>query len=774
MKRPLFWASLSVVAGILAELFFLSPEDSSKVYKAVITTGVGSAAVIAIVFIIVNAVAPACNKTLRRIPMYIAIMFLAFLAGVSYGRFFVVREGKFRARVSEEKQVTGIVREVRSGWFAAEVNGIVEGGFLSSFRVVAFCEEAPPECGDYVCLFGPFSEIEGPRNEGEWDAATYYRGLGIVLRANHYEKLSKRAEGLFYTTARLRSRMLRTVELLYPEETRGIAAGILCGDRDDIDEEVYKRYRDLGIAHILAVSGMHVAALGGAVLWLFGRMFRKSYARLFASGFLLLYGVFTGFPVSCVRAVLFFLFVTFGSLFHRTVDRRTAVAFLMLLLLLRRPCVCFQTGFLLSFACAFAIILITEVLPSWKTENRILRGAVFALSLQFLLLPIQITLFYRVSTVGFLLNAIVVPLLFAVFLSLFFGALAAQIWMQIGRFVSGTAHFGLAAINRLTAVVAEIPGTVAILGRATWVRFLWYGILAVCVFFLLRKKRKIAFLLMAAGFVCFLPIHSADCRIVNLSVGQGDCCVILKGSRCFVIDCGSTTKKDVGEKILEPFLAYHGYSKPDAIFVTHTDADHVNGLSELLLDEWKDTPVFVTEYEEDSDFLQEMLASGCGNLRVVSYNDTFSVSCGMFCGELRFTVLWPIPGLASEDRNHCNLLLYMEDRHGEAVFTADADTSVLSQVLEIHSARIRRSDYLKVAHHGSVYSKADAFYEEVKSAVAVVSVGKNSYGHPHPTVLSALASAGAKVFVTAECGQVTTILAKRGIKVQTFLKTEAE
>ena len=161
MKRPLFWASLSVVAGILAEMFFLSPEDSSKVYKAVITTGVGSAAVIAIVFIIVNAVAPACNKTLRRIPMYIAIMFLAFLAGVSYGRLFVVREGKFRARVSEEKQVTGIVREARSGWFAAEVNGLFEGGFLSSFRVVAFCEEAPPECGDYVCLFGPFSEIEG-------------------------------------------------------------------------------------------------------------------------------------------------------------------------------------------------------------------------------------------------------------------------------------------------------------------------------------------------------------------------------------------------------------------------------------------------------------------------------------------------------------------------------------------------------------------------------------------------------------------------------------
>ena len=705
-----------------------------------------------------------------------------------YGRLFLVRENEWKARITSEAVVSAVVTEVREKWFAAKP--VDEA---SDFAVLVYCKEAPPEYGEYVKLKGPFTEIEGPSNEGEWDASSYYRGIGVLLSAESYEHTGECCGGIKTAIAKLRRKMVDTLGKLFPEETSGIAAGILCGVRDEIDVDVYARYRDLGVAHVLAVSGMHVAALGGAAVWLFGRFLRKAYARLTASVLLLLYGVIAGFPVSCVRAVLYFLFVSLGLCFRRTSDRRTSVAFLMALVMLNSPSVIFQTGFVLSFACAFAILVIAEGRedfnrllcrlakdPKKKVVGKAAKGNFlaevlrFSLMLQFLLMPVQVSIFYRITTVGFIINAIIVPLITIIFLSIVAGVSFAAVSCRVGRFAAGPAHFGLSFINRLTEWCQKLPGTVLVLGKPAMLRFGFYIVVAVATAYLAYRRSKAAYALMALGFLCFLPIHSTECRIVNLSVGQGDCCVILKGECCIVIDCGSTSRKDVGEKVLKPFLTYHGYNAPDVVFVTHTDADHCNGIAELLTKEWKKTIVYISPYEADSEFAMKLEEAGREPLRTVRAGEALTVPCGFFSGELRFDVLWPADGILEEDRNETNLILHMEDRYGEAVFAADADAATLEETMKRYPALLRACEYLKVAHHGSVYSLSDEFFVSAAPEVAVVSVGKNNYGHPSEKVLAGLAGSGAEVYVTLEDGQVTTELGKSAVNVSCFFDSRGK
>jgi len=611
-----------------------------------------------------------------------------------------------------------------------------------------------------------------------------------LTAAYEYIPEGTRDTGIRVFAADLRRKTGELIQELYPEESAVFVRSILCGDRDGLDREVYAEYRDLGIAHILAVSGMHVAALGGALLLVFGLFLRRAHARLAASAVLLLYGVLTGFPISCVRAVLFFVFVSLGTAFRRTTDRLTAITFLAALITARSPTVWLQTGFILSFACAYAIWFLQEgrvavwrLLRSGKksdsgTEGRESPGRIrkalrYSVFLQLLLLPLQAALFFRVSPPSAIVNAVVIPLFGTAFVFMASGVLLGAVWIPLGRFVSGTAHWVLVTVKLTARFLREVPGTVLVTGRPGWIQYMAYVLLCVLVGYLALRRRRGACLLAAFGFVCFLPIRSGDMRIANLSVGQGDCSVIQKGGTCLVIDCGSTSRKGVGRAVLKPYLEYHGCAKPDAVWITHTDADHVNGIGELLTDEWRDVPVYCPPQETESEFCQTLRAAGCSNIRALSAGQRLTISCGPGQGKITVTALWPDdgPAFAAEeqtDRNRNGLVLHVADQYAEAVFAADADAEVLLSVLERYGELVRGCDYLKVAHHGSAHSLCPQWYAALSARVAVISVGRNTYGHPSKSVVEALESEGSEVYITRERGQVTTVASRRGCVTACF------
>ncbi|MBR5712464.1 MAG: DNA internalization-related competence protein ComEC/Rec2 [Lachnospiraceae bacterium] len=651
-----------------------------------------------------------------------------------------------------------------------------------------------PEYGEKVLLYGPFRRIEPAQNDGEWDAASYYRSFCVLARAGGYRIASNVDSGtnlndrIRRLIVKLRVRTTETLRKIYPDESFGIAEGLLCGVKDDLDDEVYDRYRDLGLAHILAVSGMHVAALGGALTALFSCFLERKPAGIAAAAILLLYGLLTGFGVACVRAVMMYLFSALGRAVGRTTDRLTAITFLMAVMVVRRPTVVLQTGFVLTFFCAYLLCFLARM-KEHRSESRytgVYPGVRARITAAFctlteyhalfilLILPVQLFFFFKTSPYSIAINTIAIPLIGIVFVVAVFGVIAGYISTGLGSFVSGLSHYGIVLLNRLTKLFRSIPGSVVVTGRPAWWNCFLYAALLCGALYLFHRRSRSFVLIAAFAFAVFLPLPSGTLRITNLSVGQGDCSVIVRGGKCIVIDCGSTGRKDVGERVLQQYLWYHGIAAPDAVFFTHSDADHVNGLTELLCGEWSETPVYFPCAEEDGEYVNELRDGGVKTLTPLAQGDVVSVDCGIFGGgKLHFTVLSPRNGASSEDRNETSLILAMSTDEISALFLADADAETLSTLAREYAEAVRTAAYVKIAHHGSRYSLSEEFYALLSPAVSVISVGENKYGHPSGEVIEALRKTGSSVYITKENGQVSCAFSENDATVRCFSVTRA-
>ena len=742
MKRPLFWASLCTIAGILCAFSGIDALTVAAVVLSLIAGGV-------IIFS-------------RAVPRIAIALPLGALLGLIICHVYLSHESRCTEALFSVQSVTCVVTGVKETSFTAEP----VDRMLRNKRILVYEKDVSPLVGDVVTVFGPFSVFPVARNEGEWDAATYYRSNEYLGFATSWETTGKRRNTLKYRIARFREKVSARIEQLYPEDTASMVKAVLYCEKSDLDSELTMRYRRLGIAHILAVSGLHVSVFGGFLTAFFLQFLRRGRAEAAASVVLLAYGVLTGFPVSCARAVFTAILSAVGRVFGRTPDRLTETMFCAALFLLLKPVLILQQSFWLSFYCAFVLLRLTN----GRGFRTVIQNSI---RLSLYLLPLQATFFYTVSPLSPFLNAIILSFMSRL---LPVAALAVAVsvpFYAVGKFLCGFSHYGFWLIDVISKLLCKISFSVIICGCPSVWNYVAYAVVLLCIVFLHKKQVRKAMIISAFAFLCFLPIRSKDMCIYNLSVGQGDCSVIIRGSKCIVIDCGAQGKTNVGEKILVPFLMYHGFEKPDLVFISHTDEDHVNGLTELLSDEWKNTGVLLPINEQDGVY-----GNNIGNpdrLRYLVKGDSLRISCGLLYGKLRIEALSPmtdnyyITNDATPDTNDNSLVVVVSDGKYDALFTGDCGREPLHDIAGNYPKTIGMCDYLKVPHHGSVNSAEEAFYEVLHPSVAVVSCGVNSYGHPSEVILEMLQETGATAYVTKQCGQTTVRFTSEGITVRTFL-----
>jgi competence protein ComEC len=261
-------------------------------------------------------------------------------------------------------------------------------------------------------------------------------------------------------------------------------------------------------------------------------------------------------------------------------------------------------------------------------------------------------------------------------------------------------------------------------------------------------------------------------RVVFLSVGQGDGCIVHTPEGLnLMIDGGATGNDSVGSYVLSPALKYYGMSELDYIFISHTDTDHVNGILYLLengelLGYRVHYLVFAEGVEEDENFclLKEAAEKIGAELLYVSRGDTLQY------GELEIDLLYPTaPENNSEDStgngtenntgNDYSLVFTLNYGGLSVLFTGDISSEVEGKLLtEVAGEAEKRKEkgaclLLKVPHHGSKYSSSADFLEAFAGDLAVISCGKNnSYGHPAEATLNRLWEAGYDIFRTDESG----------------------
>ncbi len=668
--------------------------------------------------------------------------------------------------------------------------------------------------GSTVTVQGTFCTFRPASNPGEFDTQAYYRALGITGRMKESSVLST---GSHYSRCRetlysIRQYFQNRLYTVFPEKEASILSAMLLGEKGELDREVKELYKRNGIIHILSISGLHITLIGMGLYKLLRRLGLPLWLSAVCAGcVLLLYGVLTGMGVSACRAIGMFVIRMGAEVIGRSYDMQTAVGVMAAILVWENPWYLCHAGFLLSFASVLGIALLA---PAFEYKRG--KGATAGIAVTLFTMPVQLWFYYEIPVWSLFLNLLILPFMSVV--------VATGIFVMIlpGSGLLGTVTcLILKGYELLCLGFEKLPFHTWNPGKpVVWQVVLYYFVMLGISYLgrnrkrirLLERYRKvIAFLKQHMGKIPFLESHMkknrapairkivtvrllallavllfaveipADSRITFLDVGQGDCILLeMKTGETYLFDCGSSSRTKVGKYVLIPYLKSRGIRQIDAVFVSHADSDHCNGIIELMgagEEEgiWVKQLVLpaVAEKQREQEFAK--LTEAAGQKTVISY-----ISAGMEWrqDELQIICLNPPKNCDTQDSNAYSECFYMKIGNPKAettvsvLLTGDvAGTGELLLTEELTRRNIQSIDLLKVAHHGSAYSTKEDFLKTVHPRIAVISCGLNNrYGHPHAETLDRLHAADASIYQTPQSGAVTIKIKKGTIRTEMYLR----
>lgn len=238
----------------------------------------------------------------------------------------------------------------------------------------------------------------------------------------------------------------------------------------------------------------------------------------------------------------------------------------------------------------------------------------------------------------------------------------------------------------------------------------------------------------SAGAASVMEVHFID-------VGQGDATLIICDGHAMLIDGGDNSKGTA----LQLYLQSQNVTALDYVVATHPDADHIGGL-DVVITKFDCGTILMTDYEKDTETYRDVVDA----MAYRGYEKTMPVIGDSYTlGGASFTIVGPTDITGSANDSSIALIL----QHGENRFYFEGDAEEEEQ--DILSTGISlKADVFKLGHHGSRTSNSEEMVDAVDAAYAVISVGSNSYGHPHAEVLNRLRERGTSLFRTDEQGSV--------------------
>ena len=663
--------------------------------------------------------------------------------------------------------------------FRGRIEEIVPRGELTRVRcgaVYLSLREAKGEelqLGKMLTASGTLSPIAAPTNPGEFDYRAYCRARGVTHRMQVRQyAVEGRATPLIEGLRRFRLAAVQRLRAICPEQEAGYLAALLLGDKRELSEDFYARYRRNGIAHLLAISGLHTGFLGLALYRLLRKKCGLRLSGAVTALFLCLYAALTGADTGVLRSSLMLGLGFLALVLGRTYDLRSAAAFALLLLLLFSPLQLFQCGFQLSFLAVFSIGGPGRALTErFAAKRKLLAALIQSLTVFLITLPVISYWFFSLPPYSILLNLLVIPMTGGMLLVGLMLLAAAFLFPPLAAPLIWLLHLSL-SIQTLFCRLAEcLPFHRILLGRPKFWQLLVYCLcLALGLLLLLdkvpqsRQKKQLRRGLLAfaacVALCSLLPVRSAVPRIWLLDIGQGDAIVIEQGSHCITIDGGSTSRPDCGKQIIEPFLESHALGTVDAAFLTHADQDHTNGMTYLAGEE-SDIRVkrFLLNPAAETDAHYTKLKAA------LQANPDIEL-CYMGAGDVygSFDCLWPPREALPEEVNEQSLVLLFTANGKRCLFTGDAGLPSEEKLLERlrksgQAAALTKIYLLKVGHHGSKGASSEDFLSQLSPDCALISCGRgNSYGHPHAEAVERLKRYAGELHSTAEEGALSVEL----------------
>ena len=664
--------------------------------------------------------------------------------------------------------------------------------------------------GNILCIDGELEAIFEASNPGQFDAKKFYRARNIdfFIKSENFTIVDERYDWLKGTIYQFRENFHDKINSLEPQES-GILNAMLTGEKMYLEEEDKIRYQMMGVYHIICISGCHFGAIWLGIRWLLGKVRFNYYLSAVLSGIIMMaFGIFVGDNIPATRALAMILIYLGAKVTGRTYDMLSAMALSAILILAQFPGLLYDGGFQLSFGAIIALGMVHPVLVGEETMKRkwtkarkirhSLRNSFCGgLSIWMVTLPITLYAFYEVSLWGILLNLLVVPTSSIVLAAGLLGGLSGFINMTLAKVLIFPAKALLYIYDTIGVLVQRIPYTTLILGQPKiWQCVAYYLVL---IAFLVgwnnynkkegnknadnkdansknasNKKRRhnclFAPVIVTVLLTIFLGFRTySKLQITALDVGQGDSLVIaLPTGNHYLVDGGSTNVSKVGTYRIMPYLKSQGIGTLQAVMITHPDADHLNGIIEMLeaIKNYQTSirikqfilPAWMIE-DEDARELRTLLAETNIPVAYVTIGDNIKD------GATTFEILNPDKE-TYVDANEGSLTFVLKYREFAGAFTGDLHGRGEALVEE----NIDTCQFLKVAHHGSKNSTSESFLAVVNPQLSIISCSAtNAYGHPHVELLERLFDAQSEVYSTTVGGAITVRTeGKKSIEVSTY------
>ena len=696
---------------------------------------------------------------------------------------------------------------------------------VGRLRVTARADEEPVAEADRVRFTGRIRRPRSFQNPGGFDYARYMAFQGIWATTYVHKGTLRRTEGPGPPTrtdslAAYRDRLAMLFQTDGSPDAQAVLSALVIGDRSGITEGLRESFSRSGVAHLLAISGLHVGIVAAVSFWLarwtlswipalLHRAWTRKGAALLTVVPVLGYGLLAGMSPSTQRAVTMVGVFLAALWMERDAEPINTLAVAAVVILVIHPPALFSISFQLSFAAVAAILHGHARLgrrrpvedDSWHAPYSDRFRAFMLVSLLAILgtLPILMRHFHLVSRIGLVTNPIFVPWVGFGVVPIGLSAAALQpVWPGGAEVLAAGALFLIdAALPLIRFFARQEAAAVETIIPSLWEIGLYYLLLAGLIELMAARtapdpepaRRRRAAVMVAVALVGATAdilywvnqrYWKTDLTVTAISVGQGSATLLeFPGGDCMMIDGGGFYDNeifDVGKSVVAPLLLRKKIRTVETLVLTHPNSDHLNGLIHIA-DHFNVERIWTNGEPADTGGYADLMAMIAGeSIRMEPFEQ---LPRSRTINGVDVTICYPPPdfrrNLADapwrDDENNNSLVVRVA--FGEVSFLfpgdlkapAERDLCARSKIGELGST------VLMAPHHGSRTSSTPILLDHVDPSVVVISCGwKNRFHFPHPSVITRYRRRGYRIYRTDRDGAIRMRTDGRNLEITPFIE----
>jgi len=582
-----------------------------------------------------------------------------------------------------------------------------------------------------------------------------------------------------------------------------ILGGIVFGNETiNPDENIKESFKNSGLLHLLAASGLNVALIYGIWWWLAGLIrFPYNLSIYLGALFVVLYTFMTGFPPSILRAGTMLLFVLFGKIIDRNINSLASIFFAGFLILLFSPTMLFDVGFQLSFVVTIGLVVCVPVFiekfkkiddkyrEKYKNTSRFKKYILFLFSpanlasivfipliAQVFVVPLQIHYFNSFTPFSILANILVIPFIgilsFVGFVSSIFALV--PVLNESGVFVFDMfANPLLSLLVKISEIFSSFKNSLIITyGFDIFQIFIFWSMVLLFVLNIKNnfKVKKQVLVLFSCVLILFVSLIKFDnfnknFEIVMFDVGLADSFLIKTPENKYImIDTGKKAYKGWSsyDGVLKKYLKNERISNLEKLIITHFDSDHCADavkIMELLKIKEVIIPQLKQKTKTAKEILEFMEENKIKNNIVKNNNEIY------FEKDLKIKTY--VADLANENEASIITLINYKDKN--ILFMGDSGIKAYN---EIKNYLPKNIEIIKIGHHGAKNSVNEEMIKNLNIRYALISSVQGDVNHPHNLTINILNENDVKILSTERYGFIKAIFEDDKIKFLYFHKQD--